>query len=266
MTHPFPSVLDGLVVAAVALVAGAGGPLAVRLGVSMTLIQLGIGTVNDVVDAAHDAGRKPGKPIPAGLVPAASARAVALAWFGGGMALAVTVSPAVGLLAAAVVAIGLSYDLRLKGTAWSWLPFAVGIPILPVYGWIGASGGLHPIFAALVPAAVLAGAALAIANGLVDIERDLAASRTSIAARLGRRRASGLAVGLLLAVEAVAIVALEGFGGRSVIGVVSGGAVLVAAIAAAAAADRPTAAEWSWRIQAVSLGVAAVAFIAATIG
>ena len=36
-----------------------------------------------------------------------------------------------------VIAIGLAYDLRLKGTAWSWLPFAVGIPILPVYRLAG---------------------------------------------------------------------------------------------------------------------------------
>ena len=39
-----------------------------------------------------------------------------------------------------VLAIGYGYDLVAKGTAWSWLPFAVGIPILPVYGWLGAAG------------------------------------------------------------------------------------------------------------------------------
>ena len=40
-----------------------------------------------------------------------------------------------------VLAIGYGYDLRFKGTAWSWLPFAVGIPLLPVFGWVGATGG-----------------------------------------------------------------------------------------------------------------------------
>ena len=231
----------------------------------MTVIQLGIGTTNDIVDAPHDAGHKAGKPIPAGLVPRPAARGLALACFGGGVVLAGTVSPTVGVLGIAVVAIGLAYDLRLKGTAWSWLPFAVGIPILPVYGWLGATGALHPVFWALVPAAVLAGAALAIANTLVDVERDLAAGRTSIAARLGRRRASALGVGLTLAVEAVAVVALEAFAGRSPVGAVSAGAVVVAAVAAAWATDRPALAEWSWRIQAVSLGVAAIAFLVATL-
>ena len=34
----------------------------------MTALQVSIGTLNDLVDAPRDAGRKPGKPIPAGLV------------------------------------------------------------------------------------------------------------------------------------------------------------------------------------------------------
>ena len=45
-------------------------PTAVRLGVSMTALQASIGILNDVVDAPRDAGRKPSKPIPAGLVDA----------------------------------------------------------------------------------------------------------------------------------------------------------------------------------------------------
>ncbi len=94
------------------------------------------------------------------------------------------------------MAIGLAYDLRLKGTAWSWLPFAVGIPILPVFGWVGATGTLDPVFAILVPTAVIAGAALAIGNALVDIERDRAAGVSSIALALGQRNAAGLAVAM----------------------------------------------------------------------
>ena len=53
-----------------------------------------------------------------------------------------------------VLAIGYGYDLAFKGTAWSWLPFAVGIPLLPVFGWLGATGGLPASFAVLLPVAV----------------------------------------------------------------------------------------------------------------
>jgi 4-hydroxybenzoate polyprenyltransferase len=254
------------VVAAVVLVAGGGAPLAVRLGASMTLLQLGIGTVNDVVDAPHDAGRKPGKPIPAGAITPAAARVLAIAWIAGGLGLALTVSPTLAVLAVVVVGIGLAYDLWLKGTAWSWLPFAVGIPILPVYGWVGATGTLHPMFTALLPAAVLAGAALAIANSAVDVERDLAAGRTSIAARLGRPRAARVATALLMAVAIVDVAFVDAAARHSGLGIVSVVAVFAAALVAAETADRPAIAEWGWRVQAVSLAVAGVAFVAAALG
>ena len=81
--------------------------------------------------------------------------------------------------------IGYGYDLVAKGTAWSWLPFALGIPLLPVYGWLGATGALPSFFIALVPMAMLAGAALAIANARADLERDVAAGTVSVATRLG---------------------------------------------------------------------------------
>jgi 4-hydroxybenzoate polyprenyltransferase len=69
LVHPFPSLLDGLVVAAVAVVAGASiAPDALVLGLSMTLLQFAIGALNDLHDAPTDGGRVPAKPIPSGLV------------------------------------------------------------------------------------------------------------------------------------------------------------------------------------------------------
>src|SRR5512134_4088591 len=140
------------------MVAGAPPIDAVRLGLSMTALQFGIGAVNDLVDAPADTGRKPGKPIPAGLVSTGEARTVALLAFAAGIGLVAPSGAAAVGLAGIVIAVGLAYDLRLKGTAWSWLPFAVGIPILPVYGWLGAAGTLPAAFAVLLPAAVAAGA------------------------------------------------------------------------------------------------------------
>src|SRR5450759_5250112 len=68
LVHPFPSILDGLVVGLVALVGGGGPGTAAVLGLSMTLLQFAIGALNDIVDARRDAGRTPPKPIPAGRV------------------------------------------------------------------------------------------------------------------------------------------------------------------------------------------------------
>jgi 4-hydroxybenzoate polyprenyltransferase len=244
----------------VALLAGGTPELAARIGLAMTLLQLGIGAVNDVVDAPTDAGHKPGKPIPSGLVAADAARAVAVALLLVGTVLAATVGPALVALSLVVISIGLAYDLRLKGTAWSWLPFAVGIPILPVYGWVGATGALPAAFAVLVPAAVAAGAALAIGNSVVDVERDVAAGRTSVAASLGLVRASGIACGLFAMVGAAAIATawLAGASAATLVGLLLAGAVPVAACAVAAGRS-PADREWAWRAEAA--GVAAVAIL-----
>src|SRR4051812_33624485 len=76
--HPFPSLLDGVVVAGIALIAGADPLTAVQLGVSMTALQVSIGTVNDIVDAPRARVAKPGKPIPAGVVSVRLAQTLAV--------------------------------------------------------------------------------------------------------------------------------------------------------------------------------------------
>ena len=99
-------------------------------------------------------------------------------------------------LAVLILAIGYGYDRFAKGTAWSWLPFALGVPLLPVFGWLGAAGTVPAVFAILLPTAVVAGAALAIANARADVDRDAAAGVTSVATALGPDRAWVVAAGL----------------------------------------------------------------------
>src|SRR4029453_13783936 len=100
------------------------------------------------------------------------------------------------------------YDLWFKGTAWSWLPFPLAIPLFPPYGWLGAAGSLPQIWAVLLPTAVLAGAALALSNATVDVERDRAASLESVATRLGGERAMRANLALLAVVWTLATVTL----------------------------------------------------------
>jgi 4-hydroxybenzoate polyprenyltransferase len=233
----------------------------------MTLLQLGIGTVNDLVDAPQDAGRKAGKPIPAGFVGQPAARVLAIACFTAGTILAASVSSGIGVLALVVIAIGLAYDLRLKGTAWSWLPFAIGIPILPVFGWAGATGTLHPTFAILLPAAVAAGAALAIGNALVDVERDRAAAISSIAIALGGVNAVRLALALFAAIWVLASASALWAGGSTL----TIGAVaiigLVPVVAAASAGSASSARrERLWQAEAVGLAILAAVWLAAMLG
>jgi 4-hydroxybenzoate polyprenyltransferase len=159
------------------------------------------------------------------------------------------------------MAIGLAYDLRLKGTALSWLPFAVGIPILPVFGWLGAAGGLPSAFAVLVPAAMLAGAALAIANGLADLERDRAAGVGSIAVALGREQAWAVQAVLVLVVvgAAVASAALLGERGGSSI-VVAVAALVPLAGAGYGRSGGPGRRERAWEVEAVGIAALGLAW------
>ena len=241
--------------------------IAAGLGLAMVALQAGIGATNDLIDAPRDAGHKPGKPIPAGLVSVAAARRVVVVVFAVGFVLAGVAGGTAALTLALVgVAIGLAYDLRLKGTAWSWVPFAVGVPLLPVFGWLGASGRLPVAFLILVPAAFAAGAALAIANALVDLERDQAAASGSIALALGPSTARLVNAGLVLAVGMAAIASVMPLGGSA-----SGGAaVAVAALlpvgaAVAAFGGGATRRERAWELEAVGVAVLAVAWLLAVL-
>ena len=230
----------------------------------MTLLQLGIGTINDVVDAPRDAQRKPGKPIPAGLVGRRPAVVGALACFASGVAVAALQSAATGAIALAVIAIGLAYDVGFKGTVWSWLPFAVGIPVLPVFGWLAVTATLPVAFVILIPTAVVAGAALAIGNALVDVERDRAAGITSVAAAIGPVVAHRVATGLFLGVWIAATISVSALvpGTPGLLVILVLGFVPSIAAAAAGAGTSPRRREVAWRVEAIGTAALATAWLA----
>ena len=252
-------------VAGAAAVAGGDPGTALRLGISMTALQASIGTLNDLVDAPTDQGRKPGKPIPAGVVTPGLARVVVLAAAGLGVLLALPGWPGLVALALSVLAIGYGYDRYAKGTAWSWLPFAVGIPLLPAYGWYGATGSLAAWFAALLPLAAVAGTALAIGNARVDVERDRDAGTRTVATALGLERSWWVLVGLWCGLGAAALAALvflDAASSGSTSLVVLGLVVVLVGTAIGRHGD-PVQRERSWEVQAIGAAVGAVGWIIA---
>ena len=238
-----------------------------RLGLAMVALQASIGTLNDLLDAERDAGRVPPKPIPGGQVNVRTARAVWIGSAGLGLILVLPSGPLTLLVALLGLGIGYGYDRFAKGTAWSWLPFALGIPLLPVFAWVGTGAPIPASFLVLVPCAMLAGSALAIANASADLERDLASGSASVAVRLGPGRAWLVHVALLL----VVLVAVLGsfvaastdpsaaFGGTVGALVVAVGAGLGATVGG----RRPTprVREIAWEVEAVGLGVVATAWL-----
>jgi 4-hydroxybenzoate polyprenyltransferase len=262
LTHPFPSVLDGLVVGVIAVVASGDPAAGLRLAGAMIALQVSIGALNDVVDAPRDAVGRTDKPIPAGLVSERLALGIVALGAIVGSILAVPSGLALAILGWLCLAIGYSYDLRLKGTPWSWLPFALGIPLLPIYGWFGAVGSVPEVFAILIPMAVLAGASLAIGNALADIDLDRASGTGSIAVELGPVRAWATGTVLLAIVTVVAL-------GTLVVGHPAWLAILAAIVGAAIigvglALARPPVSETArvgWELQAIGVAVLAAAWL-----
>ena len=212
LVHPFPSALDAVATAVLALIAGGSGIAVATLGTAMLALQLSIGAANDVVDATRDGVSRPTKPIPAGLVPSGAAVAFAVGSAALGLALSATRGPATLALAAAGLGVGLAYDLRLKATPWSWLPFAAGIPLIPLYAWVGAVGTVPPALVGLALLAVPAGAGLAVANALPDEAGDRVAGARTVATALGPRAAWWAATLLLAATYVLAVGALIALG------------------------------------------------------
>jgi 4-hydroxybenzoate polyprenyltransferase len=226
--HPEPAVAVTALATALAASAGRGpaGTLAVATAVGTG--QLSIGWSNDLLDRHRDAavGRRD-KPLATG---ALSARLVA----GAAAAAAVVCVPLsflngrlAGWVHLVVVTAGWAYNLGLKRTLLSWLPYAVAFGLLPAFVTLGLPGHPWPAPWAITGVVLLAVGAH-VANVLPDIDDDLATDVRGVPQRLGRRRARLVAAALLLTASVVLAVgpaaALDPVG----IAGVAGAGVLVA--------------------------------------
>ncbi|HUG47999.1 MAG TPA: UbiA family prenyltransferase [Candidatus Limnocylindria bacterium] len=268
LVHPFPSVLNALLVLGLALLAGASPAIAGVLALAMLALQFSIGASNDYFDADLDARSKPAKPIPAGLVARRTAVAVALACGALALLTAAALGPVVLLMAAVMLGAGLAYDAFLKGGPWAWTAYAVAFPILPLYAWYGASAEWPPRSELLLPLAALAGPALHLANGLVDVESDRAAGLRTLAAVLGRRVGLAAMAVVLAGIHGLAWLTLVLGGGTSSAGMALVGlaTLLAAAGLRLSAAVSPPARERGWQAQALSICLLALGWLASAVG
>jgi 4-hydroxybenzoate polyprenyltransferase len=209
LLHPIPSLLTTLAAVGFALIFGIGLRDARLWWIAtiMLLVQFSISALNEWADADldHRAGRP--RPIPLGLVSPGMAVTVAVLCAVGAFLLSTLAS--FGTVALLLVGIGLAcgwaYDLRLKATPLSFLPFAVAFPLMPF--WIGLLAG-RPASSLLV--LFLAGSPLAtaihLADAIPDRDRDRAAGLRTLAVALGRPAAEMVSVCLLLVGTVVSIV------------------------------------------------------------
>ena len=214
LIHPFPTLLNVAAVLLFAAVAADGVPepwLAARLAAVMFFTQAAIGALNDVCDRHADALSKPWKPLPAGVVGLRTALAVAVASGAAAVALGATLGPAAWLYGLLGLAAGVAYDVRLKRTVLSGLPYLVAMPLVPLWVW-EASGRRLPDLWWVVPLGLLLGLSLHLANVLPDLEDDARAGIRHAAHALGRRWTLRLAWAAFLLAAALGAAVLASLG------------------------------------------------------
>ena len=197
--HPGPSVA---VTAAVALLA-VGQHLPLPRGALVTAAvlcgQLTIGWGNDLLDRDRDRiTRRTDKPLAADEV----GRSLVLFCLGIAGVACVALSFAVGWRSAAVhlgtgVLSGHLYNLGLKGTAWSWAPYAVAFGTLPAVVTLADLPPRWPPGLLLV-AAVALGVGAHLLNALPDLADDVATGIRGLPHRIGAGPSRVLAVVLLV--------------------------------------------------------------------
>ena len=205
-THPVPSAAVTVLATVMSAVAGRSAAGCALVAAAVLTGQVSIGWCNDLVDRNRDrAAGRTDKPLATGVVPP---RLVAVAC-GLAATACVPLSLASGWRAGVAhllgVAGGWAYDLGVKRTVWSWLPYAGSFALLTAFVTLGLPG--HPAPPAwLVVAGALLGTGAHFLNVVPDVEADLAAGVRGLPQRLGAARAA--VVGAVLLAAAVVVVTL----------------------------------------------------------
>ncbi len=195
--HPFPTLLNVAATAGLAAIAAGGLPAAselARLMAAMFCVQAAIGASNDYCDRELDAQTKPYKPIVRGLVAPRTALLLSAVFILAAGALVATMGPWAVAVGALGLAAGLAYNVRLKRTVFSPLPFMIALPALPIWVWVSLDRFTDELWW-LLPFAPLAALAVHLSNTAPDIEADSRAGVRGLAHVLGVRRSLFVAWG-----------------------------------------------------------------------
>ena len=216
--HPFPSFLVTASCTAFAAMALRGqiAPDRVgRLALSVLCSQFAIGSANDVVDMHLDRVTKPWKPVARGVVSGEVATRLAVVLSLASLVLSLTLPWPTILAAGLGLGCGLAYDLWLKRSRLSWLPYSLAIPTLPLWSWL-AVGKFSPDLLLAYPLGVLLGLSLHLANTLPDIDGDAAFGVTGLAHELGTRRSQVVCCCALLLAQVLTLAMAPALGYRGV--------------------------------------------------
>ncbi|RYC13855.1 UbiA family prenyltransferase [Nocardioides zhouii] len=246
-TRPVRGGIDGLVRAAHAGPALAVTVLAGLLAVAQDLPagraalvvaavltgQLTVGWSNDLIDQGRDrsAGRSD-KPLATGAVPVRMVQACCAVAVVCCVALSLACGVAAGLVHLTCVAAAWAYNLRLKSTVWSWVPYAVAFGLLTVF--VALADEARPPWWWPVGAALL-GVGAHLLNVLPDLDDDASTGVRGLPHVLGPRRIAPIAATVLVAAT---VVVLVGAAPATLVVVPSAAVVLALALVVVAGSGR----------------------------
>ena len=243
LVHPFPSILVTASCAAFAEMAGGGvspPDRVARLIAAVLCSQFAIGSANDVVDRRLDRATKAWKPVARGAVAVNAAAGLALVLSLACLALSSSLPWPTVLAAAFGLGCGLSYDFWLKRSRWSWLPYGLAIPTLPLWSWL-AMGKFSTHLLLAYPLGVLLGLSLHLANTLPDLDGDSNFGVAGLAHGLGARRSQVLCWAALLLAQLITLALAPALGYKGAWYPLGLGASLVLLVATASVRRvRPT--------------------------
>lgn len=203
--HPGPAVAVTVLTALIA--AGSGHHLGTGLLVTAAVAagQLGIGWSNDLIDAGRDreVGRAD-KPVARGEVAESVVRRAVAVSLVACVVLSLTCGLRSGLVhLVLLVGSGWAYNLLLKRTVWSAVPYAVAFGSLPAVVTLALPAPVWPA-AWMVAAGAILGVGAHLLNALPDLDDDERTGVHALPHRLGARRVRVLAPVVLLAGSVVA--------------------------------------------------------------
>ena len=208
--HAFPLAAVMTLTALIAVASTEWEPDGVKLSlllVAMLGSQLAIGWSNDYLDREADAEHQPWKPVPSGLVDASRLPYSIV----GALAASAVCGVALGLLPllllVAGTACGLAYNLGVKDTRFSAVPFLVALALLPPFAWESLDVYRDEFLWLYALGSPLALAAH-VANTLPDVDADRSARRRGLVVMLGRTTSLWLLGACLLAPLVVFVVTL----------------------------------------------------------
>jgi 4-hydroxybenzoate polyprenyltransferase len=194
MTHPRAVMVFTLSSLLVAVVLVRGFPPlshTVALLFAMACVQIAIGVLNEYYDRDLDAVAKPERAIPSGVISAACAY-----WIGWlALVLGLSAAATLGWWSLVVLtlgaALGIVYSAWLKRSLFSWLPYVLAYPLVPL--WVCVSvDKFTPALLLLYPLGLPFCFGIHLCNQLRDFDDDARQEMPSLVQYLGKATASRL--------------------------------------------------------------------------